>query len=149
MAKEHPQQTLVNLTGLTQDLAIVQCGRFQLQRSSDHRQSQDHHSPRQNHRGLAIAGWPDRLHDRGRQIGSPSPHRDRSNWRKKQGAFSGFIEPLFLDREFIRDKSLNGKPIAPGELTFRPTGRARGTDRDHPRDRPFIPILLCPPSAQL
>ncbi len=30
--------------------------------------------------------------------------------------FTGFIAPLFLDREFIRDKSLNGKSIAPGGL---------------------------------
>jgi acyl dehydratase len=55
--------------------------------------------------------------------------------------FSGFNEPLFLDREFIRDKSLAGKPIAPGGLTFALVeGLAVQTGIIHGTGRAFVGI---------
>jgi acyl dehydratase len=55
--------------------------------------------------------------------------------------FTGFNEPLFLDREFIRDKSLAGKPIAPGGLTFALVeGLAVQTGIIHGTGRAFVGI---------
>lgn len=31
---------------------------------------------------------------------------------------TGFFEPLFTDHDYIRDRSLTGRPIVPGGLTF-------------------------------
>ena len=55
--------------------------------------------------------------------------------------FTGFIEPLFLDHEFIRDKSLAGKPIPPGVLTFAlAEGLAVQTGIIHGTGRAFVGV---------